>query len=111
MEMAKRFKAAINRTFSKSGCVFWHGINDNQITSYLMLVLQDFAENNGKEVVGSLMIGRQPNKRKLNTIGDFVDDDDDDATQREEEDFDSAVYILNEKLQVIRALSIIVLVY
>lgn len=107
MEIAKKFKAAINRTFSENGGVFWHGINDNQISSYLMSILQDFVENNGKVVLGSLMIGRQSNWRKVNAIGEFVDDDDVTATHQEEEDFDSAIYILNKNLQVIVALLII----
>lgn len=51
----------------------------------------------------SLMIGRQPNKRMVDGAGDFValDAGEDHPNSHEmEEDYDSAVYILNEKTQV-----------
>ena len=100
MESAKKFKAAINRTFSKRGGVFWQSIKDNQLTSYLMEMSRDFCQNVDKVVVGSLVIGRQPNFKKVNVNGEFVEDDDINGLEEKVEDFDNSVYILNEELQV-----------
>ena len=100
MENAKKFKAAINRTFSEHGGVFWQGISDQQLTTYNMDLMDDFATNDGRVILGSLVIGRQPNPRKVDENGQFVDDDNINPTPKEMDDYDSAVYIINEKLQV-----------
>jgi hypothetical protein len=76
-----------------------HGINDNQLSSYIMGKIQEFALRGGKEMDGSLVIGRQPNFRLVNARGEFLDDDDPTALVA---DPDTAVYILNDRLQVPR---------
>lgn len=101
MEMAKKFKTAINRTCSDKGGVLWQGISDHQLTTYIMDILEDFSTNGGSKVFGSLTIGRQPNPRRINSqTGEFVDTENDAGSCREIDDFDTAVYILNEHLQV-----------
>jgi hypothetical protein len=100
MEMAKSFKTAINRTFSDKGGVFWEKVNDQQLRSFLMGMMREFASNDSsKQVIGSLVIGRQPNPRRVDNFGEFVNAD---ATDGEfKDDYDNAVYILNENVQVI----------
>ena len=104
MEMAKSFKAAINRTFSDEGGVFWEKVNDQQLRCLLMDLMREFAANDSrKQVIGSLVIGRQPNPRRVNDFGEIVDEND---THGEIiDDFDNAVYIVNESVQVIFAWS------
>lgn len=110
MEVAKKFKTAINRTFNENGGVFWQGVNDDQLTTYVMKKVKEFAGNDGRLLLGSLTIGRQMNLKSVNREGEFVEDDGFD-TYDQREDFDSSVYILNEKVQVschiINAISII----
>jgi hypothetical protein len=90
MEMAKSFKAAINRTFSDKGGVFWEKVNDQQ--------LRYAANDSRKQVIGSLVIGRQPNPRRINDLGETLEEGD--TSGEIIEDFDNAVYILNENVQV-----------
>lgn len=97
MEVAKKFKTALNRTFNENGGVFWQGVNDDQLTRYIMKKVKEFCENDGRVLFGSLTIGRQTNLKSVNRQGEFVEEDDS-VDQRE--DFDSSVYILNEKVQV-----------
>ena len=102
MEMAKSFKAAINRTFNDR--VFWEKVNDQQLRCFLMDKMREFASNDSREqVIGSLVIGRQPNARQVNDFGEILDEND---THGEIiDDFDNAVYRLNESVQVIFARS------
>ena len=51
-------------------------------------------------MIASLTIGRQPNLRSVNALGEFVDETDLSAVERKVDDPDTAVYILNDKLQV-----------
>ena len=60
-----------------------------------MILPQEMAE-----VTASLVIGRQPNFRSVNADKEFVNEDDPSAVGKKVDDPDSAVYILNEKLQV-----------
>ena len=68
MENAKKFKAAINRTFSEHGGVFWQRISDQQLTTYNMDLMDEFATKDGRVIFGSLIIGRQPNPRKVDEM-------------------------------------------
>jgi hypothetical protein len=97
MENVKKFKGAINRSFSSKGGIMAHGINDNQLSSYIMGKMQEFALRGGKEMDGSLVIGHQPNFRSVNARGEFLDDVPTALAQK-----DTAVYILNDRLQVPR---------
>ena len=100
MEVAKKFKLAINRTFSENGGVFWQSVSDDQLTRYIMALVKDFSSNRWKVFCGSLTTGRQQNLRRVNHLGHFEEDDDADAHELLKDDYDSSVYILNEKLQV-----------
>ncbi|CAB3985928.1 Hypothetical predicted protein [Paramuricea clavata] len=100
MENVKKFKGAINRSFSSKGGIMAHGINDNQLSSYIMGKMQEFALRGGKEMDGSLVIGRQPNFRSVNARGEFLDDDDPTGLAQKVDDPDTAVYILNDRLQI-----------
>ena len=51
-------------------------------------------------MTGSLVIGRQPNPRPVNAEGEFVAENDPTVLTRKVDDPDTAVYLLNEKLQV-----------
>ncbi len=99
MEVATSFKAAINRTFSDEGAVFWEKVNNQQLRCFLMGMMREFqANNSNKHVIGSLLIGRQPNLRRVDDFGNFLGPD---TVDREfKEDFNNAVYILNEHVQV-----------
>ena len=101
MENVKKFKGAINRSFSIKGGIMAHGINDNQLSSYIMGKMQEFALRGGMEMDGSLVIGRQPNFRSVNARGEFLDDVPT-ALAQKVDDPDTAVYILNDRLQVPR---------
>ena len=48
----------------------------------------------------ALIIGRQPNLQSVNALGEFVDETDPSAVERKVDNPDTAVYILNDKLQV-----------
>ena len=99
MEVATSFKAAINRTFSDKG-VFWEKINDQQLRCVIMGMMREFqANDSNKQVIGSLLIGRQPNLRRVDDFGNFLGPEADDGELKE--DFDNAVYIMNENVQVI----------
>jgi hypothetical protein len=100
MEVATAFKAAINRTFSDKGGVFWEKINDQQLRCFLMGMMREFqANDSNRQMMGSLLIGRQPNRRRVDDFGNFLGPD---AVEGEfKEDFDNAIYILNENVQVI----------
>ena len=37
MESVKKFKSAINRTFAKKGGIIWQGVNDGQLSIYIVL--------------------------------------------------------------------------
>lgn len=100
METAKKFKAAINRTFSEKGGVLWQGINYNQLASYIMKMTNDFVVNNGKKIRGTLVLGRQPNLRAVDVNGTFIAGDTETVMLREKDDFNTAVYVLNEHVQV-----------
>jgi hypothetical protein len=100
MDMAKSFKAAINRTFSDKGGVFWEKVSDQQLRSYIMDMMREFASNESrKQVTGSLIIGRQPNPVRMNDFGETLDEHT--TTGEIKDDVDNAVYILNENVQVI----------
>ena len=99
MEVASSFKAAINRTFSDEGGVFWEKVNDQQLGCLLMATMREFQANNSiKHVIGSLLIGRQPNFRRVDVFSNFLGPDAVDGELKE--DFDNTVYILNENFQV-----------
>ena len=100
MQVAKGFNAAIDRTFNEKGGVFWEGTGDNQIASHAMMKVKEFTRIGGRWLKGSLVIGRQSNKRCINDVGDFVDINEGSAEHEEIEDYDSAPYILNEMVQV-----------
>jgi hypothetical protein len=100
MENVKKFKAAINRSFGTKGGILAHGINDGQLSSYIMGKMQEFSLREGRQMIASLTIGRQPNLRSVNALGEFVDETDLSAVERKVDDPDTAVYILNDKLQV-----------
>lgn len=61
---------------------------------------QDFVVRNGKELTGSLVIGRLPDFRLVNASGEFVNEGDPSALEKKLGDLDTAVYILSEKLLV-----------
>lgn len=103
METVRKMKDAINRVFNEEGGIHLKGISDEQLATYAMQKVKEFARTGGKVLKASLMIGRQPNKRMVDGAGDFValDAGEDHPNSHEmEEDYDSAVYILNEKTQV-----------
>ena len=95
MESAKKFKSAINRSFNEKGGVFWKGLPDDQVATYTMEKVQQFIRTGGKKLKATLLIGRQPNPTidgvQVKQVGNQYD---------VEDDSDSAVYILNEKIQV-----------
>jgi hypothetical protein len=103
MEVAKKFKVAINRRFNEKGGVFWKGLSDEQIATYAMTKVEEFARTGGKSLKASLTIGRQANKKCLDENGHLVDIvPDDNAGQYEEEEYyDTTTYILNEMVQVL----------
>ena len=89
MEVATAFKAAINRTFSDKGGVFWEKINDQQLRCFLMGMMREFQANDSNK----------SNRRRVDDFGNFLGPD---AVEGEfKEDFDNAIYILNENVQVI----------
>ena len=102
MEVAKKFKVAINRNFNEKGGVFWKGLSDEQIATYAMEKVQEFARTGGKQLKAALAIGRQSNKKYLDGEGAVVEVAPEDVRGQyeEEEDYDSAVYVLNEAVQV-----------
>jgi hypothetical protein len=100
MENVNKFKAAINRSVGTKGGILAHGINNGQLSSYIMGKMQEFSLREGRQMIASLTIGRQPNLRSVNTLGEFVDETDLSAVERKVDDPDTAVYILNDKLQV-----------
>ena len=61
-----------------------------------MDMMREFTSNDSrKQVIGSLVIGRQPNPRRVNDFGEILDGND---THGEIiDDFDNAVYILNKE--------------
>ena len=65
-----------------------------------MVKMQEFSLGVGRELIGSLIIRRQPNPRPVNAEGEFVDEGDPTAVSKKVDDPDTAVYLLNEKLQV-----------
>jgi hypothetical protein len=107
MESVKTFKAAINRTFAEKGGVIWQGINEIQLSTYIMDKLKEFSQSpDATRLHGSLIIGRQPNFKTIDVNGDFVDDPDNDpgiemdGNVKKVDDIDAAVYIFNEEVQV-----------
>ena len=103
MEVAKKFKVAINRNFNEKVGVFWKGLSDEQIATYAMEKVQEFARTGGKQLKAALAIGRQSNKKYLDggegTVVEVAPEDVR-GQYEEEEDYDSAVYVLNEAVQV-----------
>ena len=100
MEVATSFKAAINRSFNDKGGVFWEKVNDQQLRCFIMGMMREFqANDSNRKVIGSLLIGRQPNLRRVDDFDNFLGADALDGEFKE--DFDNAVYILNENVQVI----------
>ena len=100
MEVANSFKAAINRTFSDKGGVFWEKVNDQQLRCFIMAMMREFqANDSNKHAIGSLLIGRQPNLQRVDDFGNFLGPDAVDGELKE--DFHNAVYVLNENVQVI----------
>ena len=107
IETVKKFKAAINRTFAERGGVIWQGITDRQLSIYIMDKLKEFAGSaESKKYHGSLIIGRQPNYRKVDANGEFVNDPENkpgismEENKIKQNDFDTAVYIFNDRVQV-----------
>ena len=102
MEVAKKFKVAINRNFNEKGGVHWKGLSDKQIATYAMEKVQEFARTGGKQLKAALAIGRQSNKKYLDGEAAVVEvtPEDDRGQFEEEEDCDSAVYVLNGAVQV-----------
>ena len=96
----RKLKAAINRSFTCRGGILPHGIKDDQLSRYLMAKMQEFSLGVGREMIGTLIIGCQPNSRPVNTEGEFIDESDPTAVSKKVDDPDTAVYLLNEKLQV-----------
>ena len=79
MESVKTFKPAINHTFAKKGGVIWQGINKIELSTYIMDKLKEFSQSpDATRLHGSLIIGRQPNFKRMDVNGDFVDDPDND---------------------------------
>ena len=85
MEVTTFFKAAINRTFSDKGGVFWEKINDQQLRCIIMGMMREFQANDsnkqviGSLLIGSLLIGRQPNLRRVDDFGNFLGPEADDG--------------------------------
>ena len=102
MENVKKFKAAINRSFSSRG-----GILAHRMSGYGLIKPLHNGENariclkRRKGDGCSLVIRRQPNFRLVNALEEFVDEDDPLAIETKVDNFDNAVYILNEKLQAV----------
>ena len=65
-----------------------------------MALVQAFVSNDGKELLGTLTTGRQQNMRKMNRLGEIVNNEDASQSCEVKDDYDSSTYILNEKLQV-----------
>ena len=67
-----------------------------------MSEIEEFVRSGGKTLSATLQIGRQPNKKFLDDEGNFCDEPYVKGLTEEDkvEDFDTAVYILNEKTQV-----------
>jgi hypothetical protein len=108
IDSAKKFKAAINRTFSEKGGVFWQSCSDEQFSSYVMAMLHDFISNNGTDRRGTVIIGRQVNFRLVDDDDKFIDNDreeyiEEDDPRKKRDDFYSSVYVLNESTQVSKA--------
>ena len=61
IEVGKKFKAAISRTFNENGGVFLWGVGDDQLTIYIMNLVDEFITTDGRRLWGSLTTGRQPN--------------------------------------------------
>ncbi len=99
--VAKKFKDALNRTFNDQGGIFWRGMSDDQLSSYVMRKIEEFVRANGKTLIASLMTGRQPNKKYLDDEGNFSDEPHAEGLTEDDkvEDYDNAMYILNEKTQ------------
>lgn len=74
-ENAKKFKQAINRSCGEIGGVIWQPVSDHQLSSFLMGAYENFRSENGKTMLGTLTIGKQP-------------------------DSDVVVYVMNENVQV-----------
>ncbi len=107
IKTVKKFKSAINRTFAKKGGVIWQGVNDGQLSIYIMDKLKEFAQfTDAKKYFGVLLIGRQPNFRDVNAVGQFIDDPDNNSgfemegSRIKTSDFDTAVYIFSDHVQV-----------
>ncbi len=107
MESVKKFKTAINRTFAETGGVLWQGITDRQLSTYIMDILREYSQSsNAKRFHGALVIGRQPNFRKVDADGEFIDCPNDepgievDGCNRKKDDFETSVYIFSGEVQV-----------
>jgi hypothetical protein len=105
MHVVKHFKAAINRRFNENCGVFWHNLSDSQLIDYTWTKVREFFFNSGKTLVGTLTTGRQMNMKRLNERGNLVAVEDAELNSLQSwkdlvDDFDEAVYIMNEKLQV-----------
>ncbi len=94
MQVARKFKMAINRTFNEEQGVFWKGLTDEQIATFTMKKVQEFVKRGGKALKASFLIGRQRvpilNGEQSEEAGNELDED----------GYDSGIYILNEKTQV-----------
>ena len=100
MEVAKKLKAAMSRTFNENGGVFWQGVGDEQLTIYIMNLVDEFITTDGRRLWGSLTTGRQPNLKKVNGLGQFVEEEVALESFEEKDDHDSSIYIMNDKVQV-----------
>ena len=101
--MARKLKDAINSTFNDKGGIFWKGMSDGQLSSYMMQKIEEFARASGKTLCASLTTGRQSNKKFLDDEGNFSDEPNVEGLMEDDkvEDYDNTVYILNEKTQVL----------
>lgn len=101
MTVKKKFKSAVNRNFNDKGGVFWKGLTDDQLSTFIMKKLEEFARAGGKTLEATLTIGHQSNKKFVDALGNFSEESIAGQTEEDKvEDFDSAIYILNERTQV-----------
>ena len=94
MQIAKKFKIAINRMFNEKQGVFWKGLTDEQLATFTIKKVQEFVKRGGKDLKASLLIGHQ-HSPILNG-----EQSGEDENELNEQGYDSGIYILNENTQV-----------
>ena len=102
MLAGKPFLAAINRRFNENCGVYWHHLSDTQLIKYNWDKVKEFRSTGGKTLIGSLTTGRQPNLKKVNEHGKFINENDPSASKFTDyrDDYDTSTYIVNENVQV-----------